>query len=175
MNCSFFCWTWSFEEPSVFVGCSQVVVTVGIGLCQRPVLKHAYLCGRTLYLLNKGASQVGSDTSLAFVCSDAPGSTVQPHQQWLGSHLGCLHASDGTFSFLSIATYYISWVFSEPRRKDDPEVENMSGAWKTRKKGGFFIPQHLQSRLLGWNAFLFGLVFFLTQMASFVWPSTYPL
>lgn len=85
---------WSLEEPSAFVGYSQLVVAVGIGLCLRLVLKHGCLCERTQHLLNKVANQMGSGTSLAFVCSDKPGSTLQSQQQWFGSHLGLLHASD---------------------------------------------------------------------------------
>lgn len=151
------------------------MVALGIGLCLRLVPKHECLSRKTQHLLNRWLAR----------WAQAPA--------WLLSALisqdpFCNHSSSGLaliwgFNMLliglfllgwalGVSIYHISWVFSEPWRKDDPEVESMAGVWRIRQKGGSFIPWHFQSRLLGWNASLLGLVLFSPQVSSFAWLST---
>lgn len=157
-------------------GYSQVVETVGIGLCLSLVPKHVCIRRRTEHLLNKVAGQMGSGSSLAFICSNKPGPILQPQQQCLGSHVVLWHACDQTFSSflawaLGISIYYISWVFSDPWRKDDPEVESMAGAWRT---GRMNVPLYHDIFKVGYfdEMLRFLVVILLLQVSSFAWLST---
>lgn len=74
---------------------------------------------------------------------------------------------------MGISIYYIAWIFSEPRRKNGPEVEGLEGPGRKEVSlyhDIFKVTYLMKSLLLGsWFSHLL-----FSQGSSFAWLYTYP-
>ena len=138
---------------------------------------------------------MGLGTSLAFVISDQPAfcnhsrsglAPIWGFDMLLTGHFPPgLSLAHGLICFVLLCyvmlcyvmlcyIYYIILGFHWTIEEEWSWSRNTAGTWRTRQKVSF-IPWHLQSRLLGWNASLLDLVIFLPKVSLFAWLTTFLL